>query len=37
MDAVATAVAMLRCVPDRRALVVGGEVYSGILDWHDRS
>jgi 3-oxoacyl-[acyl-carrier-protein] synthase-3 len=37
MYALATADAMLRCGPYRRALVVGAEVYSRILDWRDRS
>jgi 3-oxoacyl-[acyl-carrier-protein] synthase-3 len=37
MYALATADAMIRCGPYRRALVVGAEVYSRILDWRDRS
>jgi len=37
MYALATADAMVRAGPYRRALVVGAEVYSRILDWRDRS
>ncbi|MCK7472770.1 MAG: hypothetical protein MZV49_02870 [Rhodopseudomonas palustris] len=37
MYALATADNFLRCGPAKRALVIGAETFSRILDWNDRS